>query len=584
MNDVEKRWPAIAAWGAFGLLALFYLSLKSFCFHWQVGDENIYFYMAWATVDHGALPYGDFFFAHPPLHILPGMAVFGLLGFGPVSVRLIPIGATLVGAFFLFRLARARIGNIGAAATVFLYLTAFSLIRASTHWTGINLAVMWSVLGLWALHRKRPATAGVFLAAGVCTGNYVMPGAIMMGMLAFLDSRRAGLRYLLGFAVPWASIQALGLALGGTAYLKAVYAYHLLKPQAAGASYKMSVRVFGDNFALFLGVLLGPLMAALDGFLGRASGKRPERQELVQGQDGSWLRRFFAWWRVRLVETGPAGLARVGALWALGYVLFIAMLPRVFPFYFLLMFPGMALAGGYAIECWVRNSGNLVAGAKERGKYFWEAAAILIMLLVAVGMGYFVRVPIQRTLLPRYTRSHDKPMKWSDGRLPGFVNRAFRSCCFDDVAMAYTSYGTIQEILYHESRYFEKAEELAGYVREHSNPDQSIFGDSSTAGLVALLSGRRLAADFADTNVMRFRSGVTLAEDAIGKIDTPKLALVLASGSLRRGPDGSERPRFGHFASLPGFWRWMNEKFQVVFRTRDRTKGWFFLLGKKQGS
>ncbi len=582
MNDVEKRWPAIAAWGAFGLVAFLYLSLKSFCFHWQVGDENIYFYMAWATVDHGALPYGDFFFAHPPLHILPGMAVFGLLGFGTVSVRLIPIGATLVGAFFLFRLARARIGNIGGVVTVFLYLTAFSLIRASTHWTGINLAVMWSVLGLWAIHRKRPATAGVFLAAGVCTGNYVLPGAIMVGMLAFLESRRAGLRYLLGFAVPWASIQALGLALGGAGYLKAVYAYHLLKPQAAGASYKMSVRVFGDNFALFLGALLGPLMAALDGFLGRASGKRPKRQEVTRDSGGSWLRRFFAWWRVRLVEEEPAGLARVGALWALGYVFFIAMLPRVFPFYFLLMFPGMALAGGYAIECWIRHARGIVGGAKERSRHFWEAAAILIMLLVAVGMGYFVRVPIQRTLLPRYTRSHDKPMKWSDGRLPGFVNRAFRSCCFDDVAMAYTAYGTIQEILYHESRYFEKAEELADYVREHSDPDQAIFGDSSTAGIVALLSGRRLAADFADTNVMRFRSGITTVEDAISRIDTPELAFILAGGSPRRGPDGNERPRFGHFASLPGFRRWLNENFQVAYRTRDRTKGWFFLLRRKQ--
>ncbi len=579
--DAEKKWPVIVAWCAFGLVVLFYLSLKSFCFHWQVGDENIYFYMAWSTVDHGALPYSDFFFAHPPLHILPGIAVFGLLGFGPFSVRLIPIGATLVGAFFLFRLARARIGSLGGVATVFLYLTAFSLIRASTHWTGINLAVMWCVLGLWAHFKRRPATAGVFLALGVCTGNYVLPAALMLGILAFLDSRPKGRRYLLGFAVPWAALMVMGLALGGTAYLKAVYAYHLLKPQAAGASYKMSVRVFSDNFALFLGVLLGPLLAALDGFLGRASGRRPERQESAPDPGGSWLRRFFGWWRVRLVDGGPAGLARVGALWALGYVLFIAMLPRVFPFYFLLMFPGMALAGGYAIECWAGNARALVAGAKERGKHFWEATAILVMLLVAVGMGYFIRVPIQQTLLPLYTRSHDKPMKWSDGRLPGFINRAFRACCWDDVAQAYTAYGTVQEILYHESRYFEKAEELAGYVREHSNPDQAIFGDSSTAGLVALLSGRRLSADFADTNVMRFRSGVTTIENAIRKIDTPKLTFILASGSLRRGPAGSERLRLGHFASLPRFRRWLGENFEQVYRTLDRTKGWFFLLKKK---
>ena len=92
---------------------------------------------------------------------------------------------------------------------------AFSLIRASTHWTGINLSVMWVVIGLWAWQREKPATAGVMMALGVCTGSYVLPAAIMTGMLAILRSKRDGLRYLVGFTVSWAAVQLICLIIGG---------------------------------------------------------------------------------------------------------------------------------------------------------------------------------------------------------------------------------------------------------------------------------------------------------------------------------------------------------------------------------
>ena len=41
--------------------------------------ENIYFYDAW-LMSQGELPYRDFFFAHPPLGLIPGWLVFVLLG------------------------------------------------------------------------------------------------------------------------------------------------------------------------------------------------------------------------------------------------------------------------------------------------------------------------------------------------------------------------------------------------------------------------------------------------------------------------------------------------------------------------
>ncbi|MBN2496596.1 MAG: hypothetical protein JXR96_18550 [Deltaproteobacteria bacterium] len=585
---IPARWAEIAAWAAFGLACAFFLILKSFSLHWEVGDENVYFYMAWATAEHGALPYADYFFAHPPLHLLPGVLVFALLDFGPVMVRLIPVFATLVGALFLFLLARRSAGRLAAAATVFAYLCAFSLIRASTHWTGINLAVMWVCVGLWALFGRRHVLSGVAFALGVCTGNYVLPGAIMAGMLAVLDSRRAGLRFALGLVGPWLLVQVLGLAVGGKGYLDGVYRYHFLKPSKAGVSRSMFYRVFTDNFALFAGCVLAPVLAWLEPLLARASGAALPGAPLSAPRSGKpgesdWLPvRWWFFFRRVLLERPALGAARIGALWALGYVLFIALLPRVFPFYFLLLFPAMALCAGFAAARLIAHAVGLLRRAR-RERSFFEALAVMGVILAVLVTGYAVRVPVQRTLLPDYVRKHSKPMKWSGSPLPG-VGSVLRSCCWDDVAEAYTEYGTVQEVLYHESRFFEQAGVLAEFVRTHTRPEQTIFGDSSTAGLVALLAGRRLAAHCADTNVMRFSSGVTDARELVKKIDTPELAYVLVSGQPVKDRSGRRRVRFGKFARIPAFAGWLQRDFQVAFQVRDRTKGWFYLLERRSSS
>jgi hypothetical protein len=581
------KWPNVVAWGGLGLVVLFFLVLKSYSFHWQIGDENVYFYMAWATADHGALPYGDYFFAHPPLHLLPGIILLAFFGFGPVTARLIPVGATIVGAVFLFLLAKKHMGRVAAVATVFLYLTAFSLVRASTHWTGINLSVMWVVIGLWAFYKERPLSSGVFMGLGVCTGAYVLPGAMMVGLLALLRSRRDGLRYLLGFGALWGLVNLVCLLIGGSRFIDGVYRYHVAKPKAPGASWKMSVRVFTDNFALFLGTIFGPLLAALDRFLlgekkqkeqkeDSKKKKKKKKEEPPSEFLGLWL-----WLRRALLNDGDKSLARVGALWVLGYVIFIAMLARVFPFYFLLMFPAMALAGGYAVARVIRAVVDLARGVKKRTKSWVEGVAVVGALLAVVPAAYLVRVPVQRSWLPKYVRQVDKPMQWSDAPVPGFVNGFLQWCCWDDVAGKYEDYSTTQEILYHESRFFEKAEDLAEYVEANTGEDQTIFGDSSTAGIVALLSGRRLAADFADTNTMRFRSKITSVDETIKKVEADDLALVLVSAGYRRTRGGKSVLRYGRFASMPEFRRWLDEKYEEAYRVRDRTKGMFILLKRK---
>ena len=566
----------LLAWGLFLLTVLFFLVLKSFSFHWQTGDENVYFYSAWVAAEYGVLPYADYFFSHPPFHLLPGILLFACAGFGPVTARLIPICATLVGAFFLFHLARKSFGRIGAVATVLFYLTSFSLLRASTHWTGINLSVMWIVIALWALFGKRPLLAGVCMAFGVCTGTYVLPGAIMAGLLAFLQSNRCGVRYWIGFVGLWGAVQLSCWWLGGEAYLDAVYRYHMLKPIKAGVSWSMSVRVFTDNFTLFLGTVLALILASL---ISRETG--PTTEPSPETKAGPLVLRLWSFFQARLIQTPKICLARIGALWVLGYLLFIAMLPTVFPYYFLLLFPAMALCAGFVADSLISHGVMLAQGGRNRTKAWWDTATALGLIVVLIWGAYGVRQPVQRRLLPGYVRKVDVSMKWSGAPLPEGVNRLVRRVFWDDVAQAYQEYGTVQEVLYHESRYFEQAEKLAEYVRTHSQPEQTIFGDSSVAGLVALLADRRLAGDISDTNTMRFRSGITSANEMINTIDTSQLAFLVVSGKTYKD-HGKEKLRLSRFAGVPAFSNWIDRDFQVAFRIHDRTKGWFFLLEKKK--
>lgn len=555
----------ILLWLWCGLVMLFFLILKSFSLHWGIGDGNIYLSMAWAIGHYGVLPYRDFFFAHPPLHLLPGVVLLKFLDVTPLTAGLLPIGASLIGALFLFLIAKRHFGSLAAAVTLLSYCFAYDLLRASSHWTGINLSVLWMILGMWALLKNRPALSGAFLAIGVCTGTYVLPAALMGLALAVLQSGHSGKRFTVGFAIPWGTVQVSGFLLGGGAYWNEVYRYHVAKPGTPAAVREMFIRVIGDNFPIFLGTFFGTVLLFLDPILDRAGWNRNRGITLWSS------------FRESLFSDGPRGIARLAALWTLGMLLFIAMLRKVFPFYFLLAFPSMALLTGYAVDRIWHHTLSLWRGRTRQDRHWKKARRLFSFLLMAVIVALLIRTPLHRKLLPDYFRSQNRPMQWADAPIPQFLNSALHSCCFENPARAGKDYGTVQELLYHESQYFEKAEDLAAFVREQSSPTQTIFGDSGTTGLIALLAQRRVAADEADTNVMRFKSGITDPEDLIRRIDTPDLAFVLVEGT--RTKEGGIR--YNAFGSNPTFRHWLDGNFEVAFETRDRTKGTFFLLKKK---
>src|SRR3989338_6281629 len=62
----------------FGVIAFAFLVFELANFSYTIGDENNYYYMAEVT-RQGVIPYKDFFFAHPPLQLIP-LALFSFFG------------------------------------------------------------------------------------------------------------------------------------------------------------------------------------------------------------------------------------------------------------------------------------------------------------------------------------------------------------------------------------------------------------------------------------------------------------------------------------------------------------------------
>ena len=191
-------------------LLLCWLVLKSFGLGPAVSDENIYFYDAW-LMSQGELPYRDFFFAHPPLGLIPGWLVFALLGeFDATALKGLPVAASALSGALVYVVTRRVGGTIGAVVAACLFLFSYDLLRASSHWTGINTSVAWLTLGMAAGLRGRGVLAGGALALGVCTGVYVAPAALSLLGCLLLANTRDGVRALASSAVVWLAINSGG--------------------------------------------------------------------------------------------------------------------------------------------------------------------------------------------------------------------------------------------------------------------------------------------------------------------------------------------------------------------------------------
>ncbi len=397
MNKKTEYFLIAAIFAVFTAIAYKGLSVA------QPGDENVYYYMG-KLVSEGYVPYKDFFYAHPPLQLYIMAPIFKAFGFNILMLKLIPFISTLIAGFFLYLTAKNMFGGGKALISLALFLFSYSTMFNSVFSFGIELAVMFLLIGYYFYAVKNKLFIGglFFGLAGISRFLSLIPIAIML-FLAYFREKRKFVILSAGFLAIFLSVNLIFLFAAGSSYAFSAYKFHLLKgPEQL--KFSEYLNVIKLNWILFLGFA---------GFIFI----REKRQ---------------------LADFASISIAYLAAM---------ALLGSVFNFYFMAAFPFMAVIGGH---CTYEALSSIKIISK---KYF-----IVILIFI---FGVFL---------------------WNLASDILFLQR-----------VGFEGFG--------------RGEDIHNLILSKTAPDALLFGDSSTVPLVALMTGRKIALDAADTNPFVFNTG-----------------------------------------------------------------------------
>ncbi|MBI5478363.1 MAG: glycosyltransferase family 39 protein [Deltaproteobacteria bacterium] len=511
----SARLPATLE--ALALVAIFgtYVLLKVPGLHASGTDENVYFYLA-ARVSQGAVPYRDFFFSHPPVHLLVPALVFKVLGFSLPVAKAIPALAQGLAGLFLYLTARRASRGFALAALAF-HLGAYQVLMGSTDMNGENLLSAFLLAALLAAVRGRFLLAGCLAGLAVGAGLYGLAGVLALALATGFASRRALARFLVGWLAVFGGLLLVFGLLGGRAFFDGVFAYHLAKPPKDG---RLSVFAGGNPIAMVgaylhnLGVYVtskvlrrtlywdAPAHLAAVIAAGLLVGQAIHAR-LSPDARAAW--RSFLSPRDLLAGT-PAGLARLGFLAAVCFFAQWAALGEVYDFYQVPMLCFVALAAGYPF--WVAFR----LAREARGPVDLRLPALLTALFA---LHLPMAEALNRHLWPEEAREAGEVVgyEWRQPVTLGALATASRALYFADQRVKGARTPAYRHYLWNKLLTFSSVDEVARHVRERTAADETVTGASMLAPLVALQAGRRVAADEADTNYKRFSSGM-LTEEA----------------------------------------------------------------------
>ncbi len=547
-------------WGAgVALIALAFLIIKSFALHDYTGDEYIYYYQS-RLLSRGVPPYSGFDFAHPPLQLVFGALALQIFDYSTLLARLVPAGWTLLAGVLLAALVRREMGVTAALLAMLTFLFSYDVLRASTHFTGVNMTVALLFGAMLALRKDAVKTTAVLCTLAVFTRLYAIPGVIAIVLAAFIGDRRRGLRLCIAGAVAGLSAALLtGILCGFSSAMDNLIAYHAMKtPMDVDELSHMHWSVlFHNAVPLSLGAL-GALIAAGQ-FLHAVS-----------------VHRAIASIRLRLrhaMAASGTGLALLALCTALFFAVILLRMDRVWMYYYV---PAIAFAA-------------VCAGAV--GGFFEQAIRDLLLrrisrlrriAAVLVACAFAIAVWAAPLLEQKLNYFDDEVAKGDDNEttytflpspLPGFVNDAVRALCWRDVRRVGERTGTLTFLLWHESRILDIADAAAADIRSLSRPDDLMFGDSGTVPLLALKTGRTIAGNEVDTNAQRYASGNRDAAAMVASIDAAQTGLIFLRMSGNRG--------FG-VAGVPQLRRLVTEKYELARQYRTSDNKQFYLFRRKK--
>ena len=370
----------------------------------QSGDENVYFYMG-KSITEGKAPYRDFFYAHPPLHIYIIAAVYKLFGFNIIALKLVPLVSVLISSFFIFKMAKEKFGNLEAIISSLLFIFSYGIMFNSVFSLGIMESTMLMTIGFYFLfNRNNCYLAGLFFGLAAVTRLLALIPIFVILFIILLSNRKKFVQLSSAFLIIFLAVNITFILIFGNDYINPVYRFHLMKNAGINQNLNEYLDIIKLNWILFLSALAFIFVKS----------KKP---------------------------------LNIFVITSLSYLIFLLALKRLFGFYFVVVFPFLAIIGGYSIA-------NLYQELKINNKFKNGIFLILILLFL-----------------------------WNLAADISFLQkRGFAG--------------------------FERGNDLADFVTSNSNKNTLLFGDSSAAPLLALITNKKIALDFADTNDQVFSSRI----------------------------------------------------------------------------
>ena len=134
-------------------------------------DENIYFNMAKNMVEKGLIPYRDFFYAHPPLHIYLLFFTFSIFGESVFIGKLVPLVFSSLCAVLVFFISKEffkKDKKIPLIASL-IFLFSPQMLSFSSLAYGMWPAIFWGLLSLYFILDKKPILSAFFCTLAIFT-------------------------------------------------------------------------------------------------------------------------------------------------------------------------------------------------------------------------------------------------------------------------------------------------------------------------------------------------------------------------------------------------------------------------------
>lgn|GEM_PF-1899758 len=151
-------------------LAIAYTPIAIFGFQFEdsLDDENIYFYKA-KLVSEGYIPYKDFFLGHPPLFTYLTAIVFKILGVSYTTIKIIPLASGFLMLLLVYALGEKYERHVGVLACLLIILSSKYFHIYSHTMRGIMAATLLNLTAFYLHVAGKRVQSGFIAAISVLT-------------------------------------------------------------------------------------------------------------------------------------------------------------------------------------------------------------------------------------------------------------------------------------------------------------------------------------------------------------------------------------------------------------------------------